>query len=118
VAQRGKAQGPDVGPSQNQGAFRLCGIVGRVAKAGRKKVESFTIITTEPNELVRPIHNRMPVILRREDEEQWLDASRTPFAKAKSLLKPYPDDLMDAHDVSPIVNSTKYDGPDCIKPAS
>jgi putative SOS response-associated peptidase YedK len=81
-------------------------------------VESFTIITTEPNELVRPVHNRMPVILRPEDEEQWLDASRTPFAEAKSLLKPYPDELIDAHDVLPIVNSAKYDGPECIQPVS
>jgi putative SOS response-associated peptidase YedK len=68
--------------------------------------------------LVRAVHNRMPVILLPEDEEQWLDASRTPFAKAKSVLKPYPDDLMDAHDVSPIVNSAKYDGPECIQPVS
>src|SRR5215468_1858907 len=85
---------------------------------GRESLESFTIITTEPNELVRPVHNRMPVILRPEDEEQWLDASCTPFAKAKSLLQPYPEDLMDAHDVSPIVNSAKYDGPECIRPVS
>lgn len=41
----------------------------------------FTIITTEPNELVRPIHNRLPVILRPKDEEQRLDTSRTPFVK-------------------------------------
>ena len=87
-------------------------------KPDGKRVESFTIITTEPNELVRPVHNRMPVILRPEDEEQWLDASRTSFAKAKSALTPYPDELMDAHDVSPIVNSAKYDGPDCIQPVS
>jgi putative SOS response-associated peptidase YedK len=87
-------------------------------KPDGKRVESFTIITTEPNELVRPVHNRMPVILRPEDEEQWLDASRTPFAKAKSALKPYPDKIMDAHDVSPIVNSAKYDGPECIQPVS
>jgi putative SOS response-associated peptidase YedK len=60
----------------------------------------------------------MPMILRPEDEEQWLDASRTPFARAKSLLQPYPDELMNAHDVSPIVNSAKYDGPDCIQPVS
>jgi putative SOS response-associated peptidase YedK len=60
----------------------------------------------------------MPVILRLEDEEQWLDASRTTFAKAKSLLKPLPADLMDAHDVSSIVNSAKYDGPECIQPVS
>jgi putative SOS response-associated peptidase YedK len=60
----------------------------------------------------------MPVILCREDEEQWLDTSRTSFVKAKSLLKPYPEELMDAHDVSSIVNSAKYDGPQCIQPVS
>jgi putative SOS response-associated peptidase YedK len=87
-------------------------------KPDGKRVESFTIITTEPNELIQPIHNRMPVILRPGDEEQWLDASRTPFVKAASLLKPYPEELMDAHDVSPIVNSAKYDGPECIHAVS
>jgi len=45
------------------------------------------------------------------------DASHT-FVKAKSLLKPCPEDLMDAHDVSPIVNSSKYDGPECIQPVA
>jgi putative SOS response-associated peptidase YedK len=84
-------------------------------KPDGKRVESFTIITTEPNELVRPVHNRMPVILRPEDEEQWLDVSRISFAKAQLLLKPLPAELMDAHDVSPIVNSAKYDGPECIR---
>jgi putative SOS response-associated peptidase YedK len=38
------------------------------------------------------------------------------FVKAKSLLKPYPEELMDAYDVSPVVNSAKYDGPECILP--
>jgi putative SOS response-associated peptidase YedK len=60
----------------------------------------------------------MPVILRPEDEDQWLDTSRTTFAKAQSLLKPYPDELMDAHDVSSIVNSATYDGPECIERVS
>ena len=95
--------------------FAFAGLWDVWRKPDGKRVESFTIITTEPNELVRPVHNRMPVILCREDEEQWLDASRTSFVKAKSLLKPYPEELMDAHDVSPIVNSAKYDGPECIK---
>ena len=99
-------------------AFRLAGLWDVWRKPDGKRVESFTIITTEPNELVRPIHNRMPVILRPEDEDQWLDASRTPFVKAQSLLKLYPDELMDAHDVSTVVNSAKYDGPGCIQPVS
>jgi putative SOS response-associated peptidase YedK len=98
--------------------FAFAGLWDVWRKPDGKRVESFTIITTEANELLRPIHNCMPVILRRENEEQWLDASRIPFAKAKSLLQPYPEELMDAHDVSPIVNSAKYDGPECIRPVS
>jgi putative SOS response-associated peptidase YedK len=98
--------------------FAMAGLWDVWRKPDGKKVESFTIITTESNDLIQPIHNRMPVILRQEDEEQWLDASRTHFVKAKSRLKPYPDELMDAHDVSPIVNSAKYDGPECIQPVS
>jgi putative SOS response-associated peptidase YedK len=98
--------------------FAFAGLWDVWRKPDGKRVESFTIITTEPNELVRPIHNRMPVILRPEDEEQWLDVYRTSFAKAQSLLKPYPEELMDAHDVSPIVNSAKYDRPECIQPVT
>jgi putative SOS response-associated peptidase YedK len=98
--------------------FGLAGLWDVWRKPDGKRVESFTIITTEPNELVRPVHNRMPVILRPEDEEQWLDVSRTSFAKARSLLEPYPEELMDAHDVSTVVNSAKYDGPECIQPVS
>ena len=118
MAERRKAQGPDVGASEEPEPFGLAGLWDVWRKPDGKRVESFTIITTEPNELVRPIHNRMPVILRPEDDEQWLDVSRTSFAKAKSLLKPYHEELMDAHDVSPIVNSAKYDGPECIRPVS
>jgi putative SOS response-associated peptidase YedK len=68
--------------------FALAGLWDEWRKPDGKKLESFTIITMEPNELIQPIHNRMPVILQTEDEQQWLEASRTPFAKAKSLLKP------------------------------
>ena len=70
------------------------------------------------NELMRPIHNRMPVILRREDEEQWLDVSRALFEKARSVLKPYSAELMDAHDVSTLVNKPENDSSECIQPDS
>jgi putative SOS response-associated peptidase YedK len=99
--------------------FGLAGLWDVWRKPDGKKVESFTIITTEPNELIEPIHNRMPVILLQpEDEDTWLDVSRTTFARARSLLKALPAELMDAHEVSPIVNSAKYDGPECIQPVS
>jgi putative SOS response-associated peptidase YedK len=103
---------------KNREPFGLAGLWDMWRNPNGQRLESFTIITTEPNELIRPIHNRMPVILRPEDEEQWLDVSRTSFSKAQSLLKPYPDELMDAHDVSTVVNSAKYDGPECVQPVS
>jgi putative SOS response-associated peptidase YedK len=90
--------------------FALAGLWDVWRKPDGKRVESFTIITTEPNELVRPIHNRMPVILRPEDEEPWLDTSRTPFTKARSLLQPYPEELMEAHDVSTIATQRSTTG--------
>src|SRR5262249_59190851 len=98
--------------------FAFAGLWDVWRRPDGKRVESFTIITTEPNELIEPIHNRMPVILQAGEEEQWLDVPRTPFAKARLVLKPLPAELMDAHDVSPIVNSAKYDGPECIQPVS
>jgi len=94
----------------------VCGTYGASRTGG--KLETFTIITTEPNELMRPIHNRMPVILRREDEEQWLDVSRALFEKARSVLKPYSAELMDAHDVSTLVNKPENDSSECIQPDS
>ncbi len=79
-------------------------------------LESFTIITTEPNELMRSIHRRMPVILSREDEDQWLDCLGVPFDKVQPLLKPFPAELMAAHEISKRINNPKYDAPDCIAP--
>ena len=60
----------------------------------------------------------MPAILRREDEEQWLDVSGARFDKARSVLKSYRADQMDAHDVSTFVNKPENDSADCIRPDS
>jgi putative SOS response-associated peptidase YedK len=70
---------------KNRKPFGLAGLWDVWREPDGNRVESFTIITTDPNELVRPIHNRMSVILRPDDEEQWLDAYRTAFSKARSL---------------------------------
>lgn len=96
--------------------FGLAGLWDTWKKPDGNILESFTIITTEPNELMRTIHRRMPVILHREDEEKWLDCSDTPFDKLQSLLKPFPSDLMAAHEISKRINNPKYDAPDCSAP--
>lgn len=76
---------------------------------------SFSIITTEPNGMIAPIHNRMPVILKKEDEEEYLDP-KTNIEKIIQLLKPYPEEDMEFHKVSPAVNNPQNNGEDLIKP--
>ena len=89
-----------------------------MAQAGRNLPGNLHHNHTEPNELMRPIHDRMPVILRREDEEQWLDVSGAQFDKARSVLKSYPTEQMDADDVSTLVNKPDNDTAECIQPLS
>ena len=98
--------------------FAFAGLWDVWRRPDGSNLETFTVITTEPNELMRPIHNRMPVILRREDEEQWLDVSGARFEKARSVLKPYPADEMDAYDVSTLVNRPENDTAGCIQQVS
>jgi putative SOS response-associated peptidase YedK len=77
-----------------------------------------TIITTEPNELVRPIHDRMPVILPKDVEDLWLDPEVEDHHRLLDLLQPYPANEMDGYAVSSLVNSVKNDSPACIEPVS
>jgi putative SOS response-associated peptidase YedK len=76
------------------------------------------IITTEANELVRPVHDRMPVIVPREQFGLWLDPDQHQAAEMLPLLVPYPAERMSAVAVSTRVNSAKYDGPECVQPAA
>jgi putative SOS response-associated peptidase YedK len=87
--------------------------------AGDKELYSFTIITTEPNALLRRHHTRMPVIYDREMGKQWLEYSfgnraMTPAA----VLRPWPSESMEAYEVSTLVNSPDNDRAECIEPVS
>jgi putative SOS response-associated peptidase YedK len=77
-------------------------------------VLSCTIITTAPNELIAPLHNRMPVILRSKDYGTWLDPDTTQCDVLEPLLCPYPPDEMEAYPVSTHVNNPSNDTPECI----
>jgi len=79
-------------------------------------VLSCTIITTQPNELMATIHNRMPVILPEEAYPIWLESSEADPQRLTGLLKPYPAEQMQAYPVSPLVNSPKNDLPELIRP--
>ena len=79
------------------------------------EVHTCTIITTEPNSLIRPLHNRMAVILPAEAYETWLDPA-TPAPVLQDLLSPYPEEGMDYYEVSPLVNSPANDLPEILEP--
>ncbi|MCB0193664.1 MAG: SOS response-associated peptidase [Anaerolineae bacterium] len=81
-------------------------------------VLSCTIITTEPNDLMASIHNRMPVILPADAYAQWLDPNEQKPDQLQSLLKPYPAEAMTAYPVSKVVNNPRNDDPACVKPVA
>lgn len=79
-------------------------------------LESCTLLTTEPNELMSPIHNRMPVILDRKAYDLWLDPEMREPDPLKALLRPYPAERMTAYPVSSLVNSPANDTPEVLEP--
>jgi putative SOS response-associated peptidase YedK len=81
-----------------------------------EEVTSCSIITTEANELMKPIHERMPVIMPKNREDEWLNTATEDRALLLGLLKPYPSSEMEAYPVSKRVNSPQNNSADCIKP--
>jgi len=79
-------------------------------------IKTCTIITTEPNELMEPIHNRMPVILHTRHYAKWLDTSPQTPDSLLSLIKPFPTDTMSAYPVSTLVNKPSNDKPELVVP--
>jgi putative SOS response-associated peptidase YedK len=76
------------------------------------------IITTEANDLMRPIHQRMPVILSKEHHALWLDPTIEDEALLLALLEPFAGDAMEAYEVSRLVNSPQNNSPACLEPVS
>jgi putative SOS response-associated peptidase YedK len=81
-------------------------------------VRSCTIVTTTPNEMMLPIHDRMPVMLAPESHEAWLDGSNRNTATLQHLLAPYPSDAMEIYEVGPAVGNVKNDTSDVILAAA
>lgn len=82
-------------------------------RGGDQVIESCTIITTEANELIRPLHDRMPVILDSADYEDWLNPHSD---RGPALLRPFPPDRMTYYPVSDLVNRATNNLPECIEP--
>ena len=71
-------------------------------------------MTTGPNDLMRPIHDRMPAILAPDDYAAWLDPAVQEPAQLLPLLRPYPSEAMVAYPVGTLVNSPTNDVPECV----
>jgi len=82
-----------------------------------KLIRTCTIITTEPNALLKKIHDRMPVVLPPKAYDLWLSPDELPAEKTLPLLKPFAAAQMKAYAVSPLVNNPKYDSKECVAPA-
>jgi len=80
---------------QNRRPFGLAGICDEPELPVTGKEGSFVIITTSPNRLISPLHNRMPVIIPRDKQSLWLDNSRYEKAELQALMTPYPDEEME-----------------------
>jgi putative SOS response-associated peptidase YedK len=93
--------------------FAFAGLWERWAGTG-EPLTTCTLITGPPNELMAPIHNRMPVILLPEEYDAWLAPGDVPAERLLPLLNPYPAALMEAYAVSTRVNSPRSDGPELI----
>lgn len=111
----GNKKNPHYFKLKSNETFSFSGLYQEIKTTNGSIERRCTIITTGSNLLVANTHDRMPVILLREDESLWLDAT-TELEKLVDLLHPYPAELMEVYTVSDRVNSFKNNDPDLIKP--
>jgi putative SOS response-associated peptidase YedK len=101
---------------RDDGPFALAGLWELWEAPDHSRIESFTVLTTEPNDVVRPIHNRMPVILNQSDYSLWLDPAVEDPGMLAPLLRPYRADSMESYPVSSHVSNPRHEDPSCIEP--
>ncbi len=100
---------------KNSKIFSFAGLFDNWKDRDGNELKTFTIITTDANNTLKPIHDRMPVILKQEFEEKWLDMKIQNSDLLAEMLKPYPDDQMVAYSVSSEVNNPENDSPELTR---
>jgi len=110
----GRKQPYYIHPTAPGDLFAFAGLLAAWRSPEGETVVSTCIITTGPNEVMAPIHDRMPAILQPEQFDAWLDTDNHDTAALKAMLAPCRPELMAAHPVSPAINSGKVEGPDCV----
>lgn len=113
--QQGSTKQPMRIVMRDGGIFSMAGLYDIWTDPEGNKLSTCTIITTTPNELMAEIHNRMPVILKPEDEAAWLSRDQQNSAELMELLQPYDPDQMRAYPVSPAVGNVRNDTKELIQ---
>jgi putative SOS response-associated peptidase YedK len=103
--------------SKDRKPFAMAGLASKWQDTSGKEIGTFTIITTDANEIVGTIHNQMPVIFSPEQEIKWIDPS-IDFQEVNQYLLPYPENNMTIYPISTLVNSPKNDSAEIVKPVS
>lgn len=96
--------------------FAFAGLWEHWEGPGGAVIDSCTLLTTEPNVVVQPIHNRMPVILAPEQYDTWLDPTVQSVDRLQKLLRTYPAEQMVTYPVGVMVNNPTNDDPDLVRP--
>jgi putative SOS response-associated peptidase YedK len=99
----------------NDSVFAFAGLWDRWLDQNNNPIETCTIITTKPNSLVADVHDRMPVILRPEDYDRWLDPGITDSQRVVDCLRPFDSTLMKKYPASTHVNRPENDDQECAK---
>jgi len=112
----GKQKTPMYVRLRSREPFAFAGLWESWHPSGTEEIRSCTIVTTTPNQLLVPIHDRMPVILALDEYDAWLEAEPRAAEELRDLLRPFPADRMEAYPVSRLVNSPANDRPECVAP--
>lgn len=113
---KGAAKAPFFVRLKSGKPFGLAGLYNHWRSPEGEELCTCTIITTEANEMLQEIHNRMPVIIEKQRYDYWLDSAVNDEKNLLSLLKPFPPEEMECYEVSTRVNTPKNNSPDNIKP--
>lgn len=115
---RGGTKQPYFFLMRDEHPFGFAGLWEKWRDADGQALETCTILTTEANEVLKPVHDRMPVILHPGDYELWLGGDVRELDLVKELLRPYPGEEMVGYPVSTSINSPHNQGAELIKPAA
>ena len=98
--------------------WALAGLYDEREGPAGEPLASYTVITTAANPLLRPLHDRMPVILPREAEEEWVSLDVTDPLQVERLLQPYPEERIDLWPVGPAVGNVRNNGAELVEPVA